>query len=533
MKRPLVECIPNFSEGRRADVIDAIVGAMRQAGPIYILDVSSDVDHNRTVVTFVGEPDGIERAMFAGIKTAAALINLDEHSGEHPRLGATDVVPFVPIRDVTMDECVEIAQRLGQRVGEELGIPVYLYEAAATRPDRENLAELRGNSFQYEQLKETITTDPRRVPDYGPAECGTAGATVIGARPPLVAFNIYLNTGNVNIADRIARAVRHSGGGLHFVKAAGFLVEGQAQVSMNLTNYKKTPVARVVEMIRREAARYGVAVTFSELVGLAPQEFFVDAARWYLQLDMFEPDQILEYRIQRAEAMSPLADEEPPVPEDASRPVTTIPSAPITPEAFVNAVADGTPAPGGGAVAALAGALSAALAEMVARLTVGKKRYADVDESMNAIIAAAVDLRQRLIRAIDEDIQAFSAVMEAYRLPKDLPERAEAIQASTLGAADVPLNVARIALDVMLLVEQVAKQGNVNAASDAAVAGLMGLAAIEGTALNVRVNVASLDNSDLAERYTHDVIAIVDQARTLRDNIIAAAEERAGIAAQG
>jgi glutamate formiminotransferase/formiminotetrahydrofolate cyclodeaminase len=327
--------------------------------------------------------------------------------------------------------------------------------------------------------------------------------------------------------------VRHSSGGLHFVKAAGFLVEGQAQVSMNLTNYQKTPVARVVELIRREAARYGVAVTFSELVGLAPQEFFVEAARWYLQLDMFEPDQILEYRIQRAEAESPLAAEEPPVPEDASQPVTTIPAAPITPEAFVNAVAEGTPAPGGGAVAALAGSLSAALTEMVARLTIGKKRYADAEESMSAIVAAAADLRQRLLDAIDDDIDAFSAVMDAYRLSKDDPERADAIQSGTVGAADVPLHVARIALDVMLLVEQVVKQGNANAASDAAVAGLMGLAAIEGAALNVRVNVANLDDEDLAARYVNDIGAIVDQARPMRDRIVATAEERAGIAAQG
>ncbi|MBN1562251.1 MAG: cyclodeaminase/cyclohydrolase family protein, partial [Anaerolineae bacterium] len=386
--------------------------------------------------------------------------------------------------------------------------------------------------FQYEQLKEVIATDPRRMPDYGPAELGPAGASVIGARPPLVAFNVYLNTPNVNIADRIARAVRHSSGGLHYVKAAGFLVEGQAQVSMNLTNYQKTPVARIVELIRREAARYGVAITFSELVGLAPQEFFVEAARWYLQLDMFQPDQILEYRIQRAESESPLAAEEPPVPEDASRPVATIPAEPATPAAFVNAVADGTPAPGGGAVAALAGSLSAALTEMVARLTIGKKRYVEVEEAMNAIVAAAGDLRHRLIAAIDEDIRAFNAVMDAYRLPKDRVERPAAIQASLIGAADVPLNVARIALDVMLLVEQVVKQGNINAATDAAVAGLMGLAAIEGAALNVRVNVAGLDDDDLAARYVNDIMAIVDQARKLRTIIVATAENRAGIAEQ-
>ncbi|HML24079.1 MAG TPA: glutamate formimidoyltransferase, partial [Aggregatilinea sp.] len=325
MSRPLVECIPNFSEGRRAEVITAIVTAMQQAAPIHVLDTSSDRDHNRTVVTFVGTPEAVERAAFAGIKTASEHIDLAQHSGEHPRLGASDVIPFVPIRDVTMAECVAIAQRLGQAVGEQLGIPVYLYEAAATRPDRENLADLRSAKFQYEQLRDVIGTDPDRLPDFGPAALGSAGASVIGARPPLVAFNVYLNTSKVEIAASIARAVRHSGGGLRFVKAAGFLVEGQAQVSMNLTHYQKTPVYRVVEMIRREAARYGVAVAYSELVGLAPEEFFVEAARWYLQLDKFEPDQILEYRIQSAEAEpAPLAAAEPPVPDEATRRVETV-----------------------------------------------------------------------------------------------------------------------------------------------------------------------------------------------------------------
>jgi glutamate formiminotransferase/formiminotetrahydrofolate cyclodeaminase len=528
--RPLVECIPNFSEGRRREVIEAIVAAIQQAAPVHILDTSSDPDHNRTVVTFAGTPEAVERAMFAGIQTAAERIDMTRHSGEHPRLGATDVVPFVPIRDVKMEDCVAIALRLGRKVGEELDIPVYLYEAAATRPDRQNLENLRGTSFQYEQLREVISTDPDRMPDFGPAVMGTAGATVIGARHPLVAYNVYLATGDVEIARQIARAVRHSSGGLRYVKAAGFLVEGQAQVSMNLTNYQKTPVHRIVELIRSEAARYGVAVAFSELIGLAPQDFFVDAARWHLQLDKFVPDQILEYRIQQAEAADVvLADEEPPVPEEASRPVVTIETLPRTPAPFVGAVADGTPTPGGGAVAALAGALSAALAEMVARLTVGKKRYADVEETMSAIVAAASDLRGRLLNAVDEDSEAFNAVMAAFRLPDDDPARATAIQDSTIHAADVPLNVARLALEAMQLAEQVARQGNKNAATDAAVASLMGLAAVEGAALNVRVNVASLQDDGLAARYDHAVMVIVERARAVRDAVVAAAETRAGL----
>jgi glutamate formiminotransferase/formiminotetrahydrofolate cyclodeaminase len=531
MSRPLVECIPNFSEGRRAEVITAIVTAMQQAAPIHVLDTSSDRDHNRTVVTFVGTPEAVERAAFAGIKTASEHIDLAQHSGEHPRLGASDVIPFVPIRDVTMAECVAIAQRLGQAVGEQLGIPVYLYEAAATRPDRENLADLRSAKFQYEQLRDVIGTDPDRLPDFGPAALGSAGASVIGARPPLVAFNVYLNTSKVEIAASIARAVRHSGGGLRFVKAAGFLVEGQAQVSMNLTHYQKTPVYRVVEMIRREAARYGVAVAYSELVGLAPEEFFVEAARWYLQLDKFEPDQILEYRIQSAEAEpAPLAAAEPPVPDEATRRVETVEVPTLLPLPFLNAVASDAPTPGGGAVAALAGALSAALAEMVAGLTVGKKYYAEVETSMRAIAAAGADLRQKLTAAIEDDILAFNAVMEAYRLPKDDTERPAAIDRALMQAADVPLTVARLSLEAMRLAEQVALQGNRNAASDAASAGLIGLAAVESAGLNVRVNAASLADETMAGRYRNDINTIVSEARAVRDRVVQAAEERAGIA---
>ncbi len=530
-KRPLVECIPNFSEGRRPEVIEAIIRAMQQAAAIHVLDTSSDADHNRTVVTFVGDIEAVERAAFAGIQTAAALIDLNQHTGEHPRLGAADVVPFVPIRDVTMDDCVAIAHRLGQRVGSELGIPVYLYEAAATHPSREDLARLRSTKFQYEQLREVIGIDPERMPDYGPAELGPAGATVIGARPALVAFNVYLNTADVEIATKIARAVRNSSGGLRYVKAAGFLVEGRAQVSMNLTDFHKTPVHRVVELIRREAARYGVAVVSSELVGLAPQAFFIDAAQWYLQLDGFKPDQILEYRVQQAEAEpSPLDEEEPPIPEEATQKVPAVAPPSISPAAFVEAVAEGTPTPGGGAVAALAGALSAALAEMVARLTAGKKRYAEVEETMHAVAAAAQDLRTKLLAAVDEDIAAFDAVMAAYRLDKDDPERPAAIQAAMIGAADVPLNVARMALEAMRLADQVARLGSHTAASDTAVATLMGLAAVEGAVLNVRVNAASLDDPALAARYRSDAAAIVSQARALRESAVATAEERAGIA---
>ncbi|WP_423225138.1 glutamate formimidoyltransferase [Candidatus Amarolinea aalborgensis] len=293
----LVECVPNFSEGRRSEVVEAIVDALRRPG-VSVLDVESDADHNRSVVTLVGEPEAVLEAAWQGIAAAARLIDLDQHQGAHPRLGATDVVPFVPLRNMTMAECVALAQRLGQRVGSELQIPVFLYEAAATRPERVNLADVRRG--QYELLKTEIATNPARTPDYGPSRVGPAGATIIGARAFLIAFNAYLNTTNVEIAKKVAKALRHSSGGLHFVKAMGLLVEGKAQVSMNLTDFMQTPIHRAVEMIRSEAARYGCGIERTELVGMIPQQALLDAAQWYLQIDNFTPEMVLENRVTSA-----------------------------------------------------------------------------------------------------------------------------------------------------------------------------------------------------------------------------------------
>ena len=293
--RKIVECVPNFSEGRRREVVAQIAEAIAAVPGAHVLDVQSDADHNRTVVTFAGEPEAVEEAAFRGIEKAAELIDMNLHQGEHPRLGAADVVPFVPIKGVTMEDCVALARRLGGRVGRELGIPVYLYEKAATRPERRNLANVRRG--EYAGIKAEIATRPERVPDFGPRRVGKAGATAIGARPPLIAFNVYLGTDDVEVAQAIARAVRHSSGGLRYVKALGLLVKGQAQVSMNLTDYRQTPVHRVVEMIRREAERYGVSVVESELIGLIPNEALVAAAEFYLQMDDFSPHQILENRL--------------------------------------------------------------------------------------------------------------------------------------------------------------------------------------------------------------------------------------------
>ncbi len=298
MTRRLVECVPNFSEGRRQEVIQALEEAVRSVPGVYLLDRHSDPDHNRTVLTFAGEPEPVLEAAFNAIRVAAAQIDMDQHRGAHPRLGAADVVPFVPLAGVTLEECAELARHLGRWVGEELGIPVYLYEAAATRPDRVRLPDIRRG--EYEELKERIGRDPDRAPDFGPARLGKAGATVIGARKPLVAFNVYLTTDDVEVARKIARAVRGSSGGLAHVRALGFLVKGRAQVSMNLTDVTHTPIARAVEAVRREAARYGTAIHHTELVGLAPLHALIDAARWYLQLDEFRSDQIVELRLQQA-----------------------------------------------------------------------------------------------------------------------------------------------------------------------------------------------------------------------------------------
>ncbi len=511
--RQIVECVPNFSEGRRPEVIDAIRSAMSLPG-VTILDQHSDADHNRTVITLVGEPEPIEQAAFAGIAKAAELIDLNVQRGEHPRIGATDVVPFVPVAGVTMDECVSLARRLAERVGRELNIPVYLYEAAATRPDRENLENIRRG--EYEKLKEEIGTHPDRAPDFGPAQAGPAGATVIGARPFLIAYNVYLSSPDVAVAKQIAKAVRHSSGGLRHVKALGLEVAGKAQVSMNLTDFRKTPIARVVETVRREAARYGCSVVKTELVGLAPQEALIDAAQWYLQIDGLKSDQILENQLS----------------ENLAK--VQKPSQGLAPTAFLDATAAGTATPGGGAIAALAGALAAALTTMVARLTIGKKKYAGVEAEMRDIVAKAESLRAQLAAAIEADSAAFEAVMAAMKLPKETPEQQAArrreIQSATQRAIDVPLSVARACVDVLELVQNVATRGNVNALSDAATAAHTARAAVEAAGMNVRVNAAGLEDKEQAVRQVTELKDLREHGAALVDQILAEVEKRAVLA---
>jgi len=515
MSTPIVECIANFSEARRAEVVEVIMAAITSVPGVNLLDRHSDLDHNRTVLTFVGPPVEIEEAAYQAIARAAELINLEEHSGEHPRIGASDVVPFVPISNISMQECVDIARRLGRRVGEGLRIPVYLYEVAATRPERRNLEYIRRG--QYETLKHEIATTPERFPDFGPPAIGPEGATVIGARQPLIAFNVYLTSDDVDIAKSIARAVRHSPGGLRSVNALGLLVEGRAQVSMNLTNFHKTPVARVVELIRREAGRFGVDIHHTELVGLIPQEALVNAAQWHLQLDQFEPDQVLESRL-----------------------MATMQQTPEKKQGtggfefdFLDALADGRPTPGGGSAAAYSGAAGAALVAMVVRLTIGKKKYASVEEQMRVFLDKAETLRSDLTAAVARDSEAFEAVMKAFRLPKDTNEqketRSQAIQNATLNAARVPIEVAAQAVQVLELAAKVVAVGNLNAISDGATGGALARAALSGAGYNVRINVASLKDQAAANALLVELRELEGQADAHEAQIRAELIKRGGM----
>lgn len=511
MPPKIVECIPNFSEARRPEVVDSIIAAVGGVNGVRILDRHSDVDHNRTVLTFVGTPEAVEEAAYLGIAKAAELIDLNQHQGEHPRLGAADVVPFVPIAGVTMQECVEMARRLGKRVAETLDIPVYFYEDAAIRQDRVNLEDIRRGEF--EGIKETIATDPYRKPDLGPKRLGPAGAIVIGARQPLIAYNIFLNTPDVSIAQKIARRVRNSSGGFHFVKGMGVLVEGLAQVSMNLTNYHRSPMAQVTEFVSREAQRYGVGIHHSEIVGLVPSQAMVNAARYYMQMDGFENEQLLENRLFRF-------DEEGEAAADGK------------PD-FIDQVAEGTPAPGGGSAAAHTAALGAALALMVARLTVGRSKYAAAEAESWQVIEEGEVLRTRLTEAIQHDAEAFDGILVARRLPKadeaQIAARKEAIRVASLYAAQVPLETARDCVAVLKMTVRMAEIGNINCISDAAAGAHLAKAGFEAARLNVKINLLSYEQDPEAQAFLAEAEVLREEVDSLMASLEGVLKERGGL----
>jgi glutamate formiminotransferase/formiminotetrahydrofolate cyclodeaminase len=477
----IVECVPNFSEGRRPEVLEEIVRAMREVPGVLLLDREMDADHNRAVVTIAGPPEAMLEGAYRGIAKAAERIDLREHRGEHPRMGAADVVPFVPIAGITMAECVALARALGERVGRDLRIPVFLYEAAATRPDRANLADVRRGEF--EGLRDEIGANPDRAPDFGPAAIHpSAGAVAIGARMPLIAYNVDLATRDVAIAKAIAKTVRQSGGGLPSVKALGFELKdrGLCQVSMNLVNYKETPIHRAFTAVAKEAAARGVEVVGSEVVGLVPEEAIVQCADFFLKLENFQPNQVLETRLREASEAGG-------TPADAR---------PATQEEFLERLASSSPTPGGGSVAALSGALGAALVSMVSRLTLGSKKHAEVAQPIKEILDSAESIRSELVRLIDRDAEAFEKVLRAYKMPRtgEAEERArkEAIERGLIEAIEVPLETMERASSLVDLTARVAAIGNVRAISDAGVAAYMAEAAAASAALNVRINAAGL-----------------------------------------
>lgn len=470
----LVECVPNFSEGRRREVVEALIQTIAAVPGVMLLDHEMDPDHNRSVLTFAGEPEPVVEAAVRVAGHAARVIDLTTHRGQHPRMGALDVLPFVPVEGVTLDDCAELARRAGRRIGEEHGIPVFLYEAAATRPDRVSLADVRRGEF--EGLRERIGQDPDRVPDFGPAAIHpTAGATAVGARRFLVAFNANLDTGDVRVAKAVAAAVREQSGGLRHVRALGFSIEDgrRAQVSMNLVNTEATPIHRVLALVRDVAARHGARISGCEVVGLIPEAAMLEVAEHALQVENFRRDQVLELRLRQ-----------PPL------------TGAVTLGSFLDAVAGPTPTPGGGTVAATVGALAAALATMVANLTLGKKKHAAAEPVMLDLKRDAARLRGRLLELARRDSEAFDAVLRARRraqtTPAEIAARDQAVRAAEIAASQVPLETARAAVEVLGLAAVAARSGNPNAVSDAGVAGLLAAAAARGALLNVQINLKSL-----------------------------------------
>ncbi len=494
----LIECVPNFSEGRDASVISAIRDRIAAVSGVSVLHVTSDAWHNRSVITFVAPAHVMVDAAIAAIRAARDHIDLTRHSGVHPRIGAVDVVPFIPLDGATMDDCIVIARTVGERVGEELGIPVYLYERAATQPARRNLADVRRGGF--ETLREVIATDPDRAPDFGPPHAHpTAGAVAIGARPFLVAFNAYIGDATkLPIAKAVARAVRESSGGLPALKALGLEVDGQAQVSMNLVDIERTPLSVAYAAVEREARALGADIEWTEIIGLVPERVVYDVTSSSLRTRDDVGAHVLERRLLAARSDQSLA-------------------------AFVESVGNADAFPGGGSVAAIAGALAAALTQMVAGLTVGRQRYVSVDHEMRTVAERAHALAHDLAAYAQRDAEAYAKVVDARKLPTgsatDTDRRDAALRDALLGAARVPLDVCRASEAVAHLSEAVAERGNSNAITDAGVAAALASAACTSAAYNVRINVRELRDSAAGAALVTEAVALVGSATAVANRV--------------
>ena len=499
-EEPLLAVVPNFSEGRREDVMDAICAALEVPGA-HLVYRQADPEHNRLDTTVIGGPDAVRRSALRGAAKAIELIDMDEQRGSHPRMGAADVIPFVPLRGITMDECVALARDFARELAETLSIPVYCYDRAAFTEERRSLAEVRKG--EYEGLKADVARG-ERLPDFGPHEIGKTGATAVGARKPLIAFNMYLSGEDEQAAKGIARAVRESSDGLPALRAIGFAVPERrcVTVSMNLVDHEVTGLRAAFDAVRAEAERRGMQVLESEIVGLVPQAAIADDDIVYLRLEGFDADaQILERLVSAEGGASGIRAQ--------------------TVEGFLEALASDSPTPGGGAVAAVAGATGAALVAMVCRLTIDKKGYEDAWGRCRAILPEAEDARGAFVELADRDATAFDEVMAAFKLPKETDDekaaRSAAVQRGYETAAAVPLEIAQRAVALMRFAREMTEIGNVHAASDGASAAQMLSAATRCAILNVEINAASLKDESKAAALRTEVDALRERAAELLD----------------
>jgi len=554
----LVECVPNFSEGRDKDKIQAIAREIEATPGVRLLDVDPGESTNRTVVTFIGPPEAVREAAFRAIRKAGELIDMRAHKGAHSRIGATDVCPFVPVAGVTMADCVRLARDLGRRVADELGIPVYFYEEAATRPERRNLAAVR--SGEYEGLPEKLK-DPAWAPDCGaPVFNARSGATVIGAREFLIAYNINLNTRDRKLANEIALNIRESGraqrgadgeivrdaagnavklpGKFEHVKAVGWYIEdyGIAQISINFTNYKITPIQAVFDEVVLQAQRLGLRVTGSELVGLIPKEALLSAGRHYLEKQGKSPGAPDDELVRTAVRSLGLGDVVPFDPKKKiienqfDEPETLLVKKSL--RAFADELSMDSPAPGGGSVAALCGALSASLSAMVANLTVGKKGYEKAAADMTSTALRAQALKAEYLGLVDRDTDAFNRVMDAVRLPKTTEEQKKekeaAVEAATKEATRIPLEVLTKAVELLKLAKKAAAKGNRNSVSDAGVAALAARSAAEGAYFNVRINLPGIRDDEFRMETKKKAAAFRRSACRIAGEIVRFVEKEIG-----
>ena len=527
----IVECVPNFSEGRDVAKLDRLAAAITAVPDVVLLDRHADPNHHRSVFTFAGEPEAVVEAAVRAAAVAVELIDLNQHLGAHPRLGALDVLPFVPLQNVTMEDCIALAHQAGERLARELLIPVYLYERAAQRPERVNLADVRRGEFEL--LRDEIERNPERQPDYGePLIHPTAGATAVGARELLIAYNINLGTADLAIARKIARAVRGSSGGLQFVKALPMELtdRGCVQVSMNLVKPAATPLFRVFELVRREAERYGVAVVGSEIVGLAPQAALHACAEFYLRGENFGASRVLESRLRDALAeyeqhrpvVLPVATEPPILAQVADEFFDEAAEAEWF-GTFLDDVATGTLAPGGGSATAYAGALAAALGSLVCNLTLGKKKYEDVEQDAREIFDQLEQIGADLRAAITEDAASQERMIEAMQLPRiteaERLARTSAMEQATRSLIGLRMRVAENALDTLELLDELAEIGNPIAFADLTTGAQLALTALRSTSYQVLSNLGALSDEEFTRQRKAELDGLLARGQETADEI--------------